>query len=103
MFHLIPFAVGVVAGAVVLQLIRTDKTKAGLEKAQDKLRGATVSSLEAIEGASARARARLAGEAAPAAEAQAETPVGQEDQAGEQLPVVSEQAQGAAGAEERAP
>jgi len=78
MFHLIPFAVGVVAGAVVLQLIRTDKTKQGLEKAQGKLRGATVSSLEAIEGASARARARLAEkqEVAPEEAAAGEEAVG---------------------------
>lgn len=67
MFPIIPFAVGVVTGAVVLKLFRSDKTQEGLEKAQGGLRDATVSSLQAIENASARARSRLAGkrEAAP--------------------------------------
>ncbi|MHB1375570.1 MAG: hypothetical protein ACYC5W_12035 [Thauera sp.] len=60
MFPLFPFVAGVLTGAVALRLIKTDKTKAGLEKAQDTLRDATVSSLEAIEHASARARKRLA-------------------------------------------
>lgn len=60
MFPLFPFVAGVLTGAVALRLLKTDKSKAGLEKAQDKLRDATVSSLEAIENASARARKRLA-------------------------------------------
>lgn len=70
MFHIIPFAVGVVTGAALLKLFKSEKTQEGLDKAQDGLRGATVSSLEAIENASARARARLAGrqEAAPGPE-----------------------------------
>lgn len=59
MFPLFPFLAGALTGAVALRLIKTDKTKAGLEKAQDKLRDATVTSLEAIEHASARARKRL--------------------------------------------
>jgi hypothetical protein len=66
MFPLFPFVAGVLTGAVALRLIKTDKTKAGLEKAQDKLRGATVSSLEAIESASARVRQRLAADDAEA-------------------------------------
>ena len=66
MFPLFPFVAGVLTGAVALRLIKTDKTKAGLEKAQDKLRGATVSSLEAIESASARVRQRLTAEDAEA-------------------------------------
>lgn len=60
MFPLFPFVAGVLTGVVALRLIKTDKTKAGLEKAQDTLRDATVSGLEAIEHASARARKRLA-------------------------------------------
>lgn len=71
MFPLFPFVAGVLTGAVALRLLKTDKTQAGLEKAQDTLRGATVSSLEAIENASARARKRLAAEA-EAGEAAAE-------------------------------
>ena len=68
-------------GAVALRLIKTDKTKAGLDKAQDKLRDATVSSLEAIEHASARARKRLTaaeadedGESMPAEAAEPSAP-----------------------------
>jgi len=64
MFPLFPFAAGVLAGAVALRLLKNERTRSGLEKAQDRLRGATVSSLEAIEHASARAREKLA--AAPA-------------------------------------
>lgn len=75
MFPLIPFVAGVLTGAVALGLARAGRTKAGLDKAQDKLRGATVSSLEAIEHASARARRRLAAEPTtePATEAEAAT------------------------------
>ncbi|HPE03998.1 MAG TPA: hypothetical protein P5537_06845 [Thauera sp.] len=81
MFPLFPFVAGVLTGAVALRLIKTDKTKAGLDKAQDKLRDATVSSLEAIEHASARARKRLTaaeadedGESMPAEAAEPSAP-----------------------------
>ncbi|ENO88639.1 hypothetical protein [Thauera linaloolentis] len=67
MFPLFPFVAGVLTGAVALRLLKTDKTKAGLEKAQDTLRGVTVSSLEAIESASARARKHLAADTGEAA------------------------------------
>lgn len=59
MFPFIPFAAGVLTGMVGLRLLRADKTKASLEKAQVSLRNATVSSLASIEQASARARERL--------------------------------------------
>ncbi len=73
MFHLIRFAAGVVTGIVAIKLIQSKPTKdalkkAGtstkktLEKTQDKLRDATVSSLEAIESASAKARSKLTSE-----------------------------------------
>ncbi|WP_200175093.1 hypothetical protein [Ectothiorhodospira shaposhnikovii] len=62
MYHLIPFAAGAVVGALAVRLLRTDKTRQGLEKAQDSLREATVSSLSSIEHASARARKRLESE-----------------------------------------
>ena len=81
MFPLFPFVAGVLTGAVALRLIKTDKTKAWLDKAQDKLRDATVSSLEAIEHASARARKRLTaaeadedGESMPAEAAEPSAP-----------------------------
>ncbi|SEP69167.1 hypothetical protein SAMN05421693_103114 [Ectothiorhodospira magna] len=59
MYHLIPFAAGAVVGALAVRLLRTKTTQQGLEKAQDTLREATVSSLSSIENASARARKRL--------------------------------------------
>lgn len=77
MFPLFPFVAGVLTGAVALRLIRTDRTRAGLEKAQERLRDATVSSLEALESASARARKRLGaetGEAAAAGEGEGGAP-----------------------------
>lgn len=71
MYPLLPFAAGMLAGAVVLRLLRTDTTKAGLAKAQRGLRDATVSGLETIENASARARVRLTAPAAAHAGEQA--------------------------------
>lgn len=68
MFPIIPFVVGIATGVVTSRLLRGDKTQQGLEKAQDSLREATVSSLEAIESASARARAKLAGKEGKGAE-----------------------------------
>ena len=67
MFHLLPFAAGLLAGAAAVKLIREDKAKAGLDKAQDRLREATVSGLSAIEQSSARLRSRLASETATTA------------------------------------
>lgn len=64
MYPLLPFAAGMLAGAVVLRLLKADTTKAGLAKAQRGLRDATVSGLETIENASARARVRLTSPAA---------------------------------------
>jgi len=66
MFPLIRFAAGVVTGIVAMQLIKHKSTKETLEKARGQLRGATVSGLEAIESASAKARAKLAAADAPA-------------------------------------
>lgn len=68
MFPIIPFVVGIVTGVVTTKLLRSDKTQQGLEKAQGSLREATVSSLEAIESASARARAKLDGKEGKGAE-----------------------------------
>jgi hypothetical protein len=68
MYPLLPFAAGIFTGVLVLRLLKADTTKAGLEKAQRGLRKATVSGLETIEGASARARGRLTGTAAAKAE-----------------------------------
>lgn len=70
MLPLVPFAAGVLAGAVVVKLIRTGKAQAGLAKTGSQVREATVSGLAAIERASAYAREKLAAqESAPAAPA----------------------------------
>jgi hypothetical protein len=60
MLHFIRFAVGVVTGIAATQLLKNKTAKASLEKAEDWLRDATISSLQAIEKASAKARAQLA-------------------------------------------
>lgn len=60
MFHFIRFAAGVLTGAAAMALIKSKKTKAGLEKAEDKLRDAAVSTLRTVEKASAKAREHLA-------------------------------------------
>ena len=59
MFPLLPFAVGLLTGAASIRLLRNEKAKKQLDKAQDRLREATVSSLNAIETSSARLRTRL--------------------------------------------
>ena len=60
MFHLLPFAVGLLAGVVTVKVVKNDQTKKQLEKAQASLKKATVSSLSAIEQSSARLRTKLA-------------------------------------------
>jgi len=82
MYPLLPFAAGLLAGAVVTRLVKADRARASLDraqdrawtslgKAQDRLREATVSSLAAIEHTSAGLRAKLTheGEEASGAEA----------------------------------
>ncbi len=70
MLPLLPFVAGIATGALAIKLWRNQNTRAGVEKAeekllhaagtaQEKLRKATVSSLEAIEHSSAKMRARL--------------------------------------------
>ena len=59
MFPLLPFAVGLLTGAAGVRLLRNEKAKIQLAKAQDRLREATVTSLNAIETSSARLRTRL--------------------------------------------
>jgi hypothetical protein len=60
MFHLNRFAAGVLTGIAATYLYKNRKTKASLEEAEDTLRGAAVSTLEAVEKASAKARSHLA-------------------------------------------
>lgn len=68
MLPLVPFAVGLLAGAAAIQLWRVDKTRLGLGKARKKIREATVSGLNKIESSSAAMRERL--ESAPEAAAE---------------------------------
>lgn len=63
MFHLLRFVAGVLTGMVAMSLIKSKQAKAGLEKAEDTLREAAVTTLEAVETASAKARTHLEGEA----------------------------------------
>lgn len=102
MLPLIPFAAGLLAGAAAIRLLRSDrartglskartgldKARAGLDQAQEKLRGAAISGLTAIEATSARARERLATQdeapAAPPASTEsreAAPPLGDEEKA----------------------
>lgn len=60
MIPLLPFAAGIITGAVAVRLLKTDRTRKSLNQAGERLRDATVSSLEGIENTSARARRRLA-------------------------------------------
>lgn len=75
MLPLLPFAVGLVTGAIVVKLLRNEKTRdglekvqekarIGLEKAQDKLRDATISGLAAVESSSAAMKRRLSADKA---------------------------------------
>jgi hypothetical protein len=65
MFPVFPFAAGLVAGAVAVRLLRDEKAKVRLDKAQDRLREAAVSGLGTIESSMARLRDKI--QAAPAA------------------------------------
>ena len=67
MLPLLPFAAGLLAGAATIKLWRNENTRAGIDKAQDKLRQATASGLSAIKNTSAAIGRRLAPDAPPAA------------------------------------
>jgi hypothetical protein len=56
MFHLIRFAAGVLTGVAAVALIKSKKTRAGLEKAGDELRGAAASTFRTVEKVSDRMR-----------------------------------------------
>lgn len=65
MFPLFPFAAGLLTGIAAIRLVRSEKAKKQLDKAQDRLREATVSSLSTIEQSTAKLRDKL--QAAPQA------------------------------------
>lgn len=62
MLPLLPFAAGLVTGAVAIKLWRQDKTRHTLDKARSSLRDATVNGLARLEHSSAAIRERLTGE-----------------------------------------
>lgn len=65
MYPVLPFAIGAMVGAAAIRLLKTVSVRGSLDKAQERLREATISSLDAIEHSSAGLKAKLA--TAPAA------------------------------------
>ncbi|MBD5801266.1 hypothetical protein AZOA_06730 [Azoarcus sp. Aa7] len=65
MYPVLPFAIGAMVGAAAVRLLKTVSLRGSLDKAQERLRDATISSLDAIEHSSAGLKAKLAAPAAP--------------------------------------
>lgn len=59
MLPLLPFAIGLLTGAVAVKFVRSEKAKESLDLAQDRLRQATVKSLSKIEHSSGALRSKL--------------------------------------------
>lgn len=59
MFPLLPFAAGLLTGAAAIKLWRNESTRAGIDKAQERLRQATASGLSAIKNTSVAIGKRL--------------------------------------------
>lgn len=59
MYPVLPFAIGAMVGAAAVRLLKSVNLRGGLDKAQEKLRDATISSLDAIEHSSAGLKAKL--------------------------------------------
>lgn len=75
MLPLLPFAAGLLAGAVTIKLWRNDKTRTNIDSAKKKLREATVSGLNALEHSSASVRQRLSTPTAETSAQPVEKPV----------------------------
>jgi hypothetical protein len=58
MLHLARFAAGVITGIVAMKLIQSKSTKETLEKAQDKLRDAKASTVQALKNAQTKIRSQ---------------------------------------------
>lgn len=71
MYPVLPFAIGAMVGAAAVRLLKTVSLRGSLDKAQERLRDATISSLDAIEHSSAGLKAKLAAPAATDAAAAA--------------------------------
>ena len=76
MFPMLPFAIGLLTGAVTVRLLKSANLRSGLDKAQDRLRDATVSGLSAIEHSSAELKAKLTTATSVVAEPAAAAPEG---------------------------
>lgn len=59
MIPLLPFAAGMVAGGLIVRLLRDEKTQAGVKKAQQNLREATDSGLAMLKTSSATMKRML--------------------------------------------
>ncbi len=75
MLPLLPFAAGLVTGAVAIKMMRNQKTRAALDNARDSLRKASVSGLARLESSTAAMRERLSATDAPLPPETAATPV----------------------------
>ena len=86
MLPLLPFAAGLLTGVAAIKLWRNESTRAGIDKAQEKLRQVAASSVTAIKTTSARLGKRLAPEntpdAAPSTAQAAQTTFGKSHEAG---------------------
>lgn len=67
MIHVVPLALGAVAGAALVRLLKNREPRAAVAEAASGLRQATASGLRTVERASARLAAQV--EPAPAADA----------------------------------
>ncbi|MCC4117513.1 hypothetical protein LLG90_19330 [Aromatoleum toluclasticum] len=56
---MLPFAIGAMVGAAAVRLLKTVSLRGSLDKAQERLRDATITSLDAIEHSSAGLKAKL--------------------------------------------
>lgn len=68
MLPLIPFALGIATGVAAVRLFKSSASKDKLDQLQNRLKEATVSSLESVSNASNRMKSRLEHEASPQVE-----------------------------------
>lgn len=59
MIHIVPFALGALAGAIGMRLLKGHKAKADLQQATAQLRQATLQGLSAVEQGSAKLRQKI--------------------------------------------
>ncbi len=69
MLPLLPFAAGLAVGAAAVGVLRGERARAGIEKAQQSLRSATAAGTAIIQRSTEAVRHHFAAETAPAAKA----------------------------------